>query len=619
MAKRSLSDEQRLDTLYSYDILDSEEDREFDNLAKLAAQICEVPLAKINFLDDKRQWSKANYGNDIKEMPLETSFCSYTIVEDDYLMVEDASKDDRFNNFEFVVEDPKLRFYAGVNIKGGEQNIGTICVLGREPKSLSDSQLSALKTLANEVEARLELRKNNKELATITTFLETSVDLMLIIDPETLVIERINKEGTFIFGNKTTEEYLKPLSELFPQWDYIEELRNWDQNEREDTFATESVIRRNDELIHLKLNAVKKYGKWLITGNNITQRKTAEEDLIKEKRFSDIIIDSLPIDFYMFDEEQNLIRWNKNVILSTGYSNKEVQHLKPNDFFKDKDEERIQDYIRNTMNGEEGYIEADLEKKDGTSELFLFNATAFEINDAKYLIGTGQSICRQKENQEKLENILEEKDILLTEVHHRVKNNLAVISGFLQMEEFIQKHEQTKSVLMSNHMRVKSMALIHEDLYKVESFSGIKFDGYLNKLLDVIKEKMCPKNKQIELVLSVDSIEININQAIPLALIINELVSNAYKYAFEGRNEGTITVDLNKEGEEIHLRIKDDGIGLPEKFVLEESPTLGATLVMSYSEQIDSDINIKSENGTEYQLTFKNKKSQKGSSSRTFI
>ncbi|HBX64707.1 MAG TPA: hypothetical protein DEG32_00550 [Balneolaceae bacterium] len=113
----------------------------------------------------------------------------------------------------------------------------------------------------------------------------------------------------------------------------------------------------------------------------------------------------------------------------------------------------------------------------------------------------------------------------------------------------------------------------------------------------------------------------NLNQAVPLALIIHELVSNAYEYAFQGRKNGTIEIDLIQQGEEVHLLIQDDGVGLPDGFVLENSPTLGATLVLTYSEQIKSEIKIESHplKGTKYELIFENRKDRKGSSANMMV
>lgn len=602
--------------------MDTEDDQEFDNLAKLAAQICDVPIAKINFIDEQRTWSKANYGNFLKESPREYNFCHTTIQQDEFMVIEDASKDDRFNDFEFVIEDPKLRFYAGVNIKKNQQNLGTICVLGQEPKQLSDSQLSALKTLASEVEARMELNLKNKELETTAAFLEASVDLMLILDAETLMVEKVSRNGDKLFPKLNPKDLLKPLDELLPNWNYTQRLRECFASGIT-TFSTESKVHINGEDLYLQLHAIVKDKQWLITAKDITPKRVAEEEVLREQQFSNAIIQALPISFFMYNENGNLIKWNRNAVSPIGYTDEEYAELTPMDFFDGEDLARIQEYIRKTLASEKslGSIQASLVRKDGVREPYLFNGVCFKKGGREYLIGTGQSIAAQRKYQQKLEALLAEKEVILAEVHHRVKNNLAVISGFLQMQEFLSEDEVAKSVLLSNHMRVKSMAFIHEELYKVEDFNGIRFDEYLAELLHFIQEKRSSADKNITLKTIIAPFEMNVNQALPLALIINELVSNAYEYAFIGKSTGEIEVELRIKGNEIHLFVRDDGVGLPEGFVLEKSPTLGTTLVSSYSEQINSEINITSsaDEGTEYELIFHHKKTHKGSAANVFL
>ncbi|MAL16699.1 MAG: hypothetical protein CL670_09010 [Balneola sp.] len=616
------AEKQRLETLLEYEILDTEESREFDNLVKLAAQICEVPIAKINFLDDKRTWSKANYGNDIKESPREMNFCHTTIKNDKFMVVEDATKDERFREFEFVAKDPKIRFYAGVNIKKNKQNLGTICVLGMEPKTLSEMQLNALHTIANEIEVRLELIKKNIELETTSTFLKASVDLMLIIDPETLKINKCIENGVKIFSSHLDSKDQEKSLTAFRGWPLVGQLQKY-HTEGVDEFETETSLLLDDKELHLEINAIKKDGKWLITAKDITERVEAEMEVMREKLFTESIINSLPVNFFMYDENGDFIRRRESKSSVDGYPDDEFAKMSPLDFFSGDDVERVEEYIKKTMSQDEplGGIEADLIRKDGEKEPHLFNAVCFNKNGKKYLVGTSQSIKAQRDYQKKLEKLLTEKEVLLAEVHHRVKNNLAVISGFLQMQEFMTDNVQAKSVLLSNHMRVKSMALIHEDLYKLGDFGGINFQEYLSNLLEFIDQKKKSKETNITLKTNISFLELNLNQAVPLALIIHELVSNAYEYAFQGRKNGTIEIDLIQQGEEVHLLIQDDGVGLPDGFVLENSPTLGATLVLTYSEQIKSEIKIESHplKGTKYELIFENRKDRKGSSANMMV
>jgi PAS domain S-box-containing protein len=615
MANLDTKEQNRLETLRSYDIIDSPEEEEFDRLIQLAAEICEVPFGKINFIDESRTWSKANFGNDIKETPREVSFCHHTIQSDSHLIVEDTLENENFRELPFVIENPKVRFYAGFNIKSKGHNLGTVCVLGTEPKKLSDSQFNALSIIASEIQTRLELKKKNKDLETLTAFLEASVEAMLIVDPVDFKILHTNSNGSDLLNRILPDGRSKGLFKALPGWNFVEKLKTWNKNGASDLFNIETQITvHSGDRVFMEVNAISKFGKWLITFQDITKRKLAEEGLIEEKKLSDAIINALPIDFYMFDEEMNLSRWNKNLRNNTGYSDDELGKLKPTDFFIGKDVKRIQEHIQKTLNGDADFIQADLVRKDGEKIPFLFSAVSFKDGDKTYLLGTGQNISNQIDQQGKLRNLLNEKEVLLQEVHHRVKNNLAIISGFLQLQEVVSEHERTRSVLRSNYRRVKSMSLIHEELYKAKDFSGIEFDHYLKLMLEELKNSFLHSDKNIELVIDSDALYMNLNQAVPLALIINELVSNAFTFAFEGKHQGTISVQVKEADDIIEVCVADNGNGLPEDFKFEESPTLGTTIVMSYSKQLKAEVEIESKEGTNIYLTFKNRLDTRGTS-----
>lgn len=156
-------EEQRVRELLRYNILDTPDEKEFDDLTKVAAYLCKVKYAQINFLDHDRQCSKSCYGWNVREISREKSICHYTIQQDKYLVVNNLNKDPRFNNSDYV-KDKSLQFYAGVVLKSNGYNLGTLCVFGEEPKQLADQQLESLQILGNEVEARLELRMKREEL-----------------------------------------------------------------------------------------------------------------------------------------------------------------------------------------------------------------------------------------------------------------------------------------------------------------------------------------------------------------------------------------------------------------------------------------------------------------------
>ncbi len=171
-----LEEEKRIDDLYSYNLLDTEREANFDNLTRIAAQICGTSISVISLVDAERQWFKSTFGVDAQETPREVSFCQYAIMDDILFEVNDALQDDRFKNNPLVTGAPDIRFYAGAPLKTNTgYNIGTLCVIDNKPKALSEEQKLVLRALANEVMARFEMRKNNFLLAEANNNLQNTL------------------------------------------------------------------------------------------------------------------------------------------------------------------------------------------------------------------------------------------------------------------------------------------------------------------------------------------------------------------------------------------------------------------------------------------------------------
>jgi PAS domain S-box-containing protein len=213
------------------------------------------------------------------------------------------------------------------------------------------------------------------------------------------------------------------------------------------------------------------------------------------------------------------------------------------------------------------------------------------------------NITDRKISEEKIKQSLNEKEVLLKEVHHRVKNNLQIISSILNLQSSTITDQQTIELLRNSQDRIRSMSLIHELLYQTKDFSTINFSEYIQSIATNLFQSYT-QNKMIELKLDLDSIYLDLDLAIPCGLIINELITNSLKYGFENAQAGEIRISLKKEEDIVILQIGDSGKGLPSHIDFRETESLGMQLVVSLTDQIDGEINLNNNNGAHYELKF---------------
>lgn len=202
-----------------------------------------------------------------------------------------------------------------------------------------------------------------------------------------------------------------------------------------------------------------------------------------------------------------------------------------------------------------------------------------------------------------LQRNVEEKEILIQEIHHRVKNNLQMISSLLNLQSAKITDESVLDALDDSKSRVNSMALVHQKLYQTEEFSNINFQEYIDQLVINVAMSYDLEGK-IESKVDAAGFHFGINTAIPLGLIVNELLTNSYKHAFIGRKSGNIDIKLVRDDDRFVITIKDDGVGLPDDFTFEETDSLGLELVSALTEQLDGSITYRNENGARIDISF---------------
>ena len=216
-----------------------------------------------------------------------------------------------------------------------------------------------------------------------------------------------------------------------------------------------------------------------------------------------------------------------------------------------------------------------------------------------------RDVTERKQAEKQIKASLKEKEVLLKEIHHRVKNNLQIISSLLKLQSRSIKDEQTLAMFNESQSRIRTMALIHESLYQSNDLSRINFAEYIQKLVANLLRSYEINSSAIKPVINVDNVFLEIDVAVPCGLIINELVSNSLKYAFPSGKEGKIQVDFSSENERnFTLSVSDNGVGLPKNLNILETKTLGLQLVNNLVDQLEGTVKNNVDGGTEFRITF---------------
>jgi PAS domain S-box-containing protein len=240
--------------------------------------------------------------------------------------------------------------------------------------------------------------------------------------------------------------------------------------------------------------------------------------------------------------------------------------------------------------------------------LWLNNIVGLSSTDgtSKLLRGIMIDISERKEMEGLLKQSLVEKDLLLKEIHHRVKNNLQIISSLLNLQKNYVSSDECSSVLDESQNRVHSMALIHEKLYQTENLTQISFADYVQDLTTFLFRSYGVETSKVRFTVNSEAF-LNIDTAIPCGLIVSELISNALKYAFRQKPGGEIFVETHQENGTFELWVKDDGIGFPEDLDFRNTKSLGMRLVTSLTKQLQGKIELQRACGTIFRISFPNK------------
>lgn len=235
--------------------------------------------------------------------------------------------------------------------------------------------------------------------------------------------------------------------------------------------------------------------------------------------------------------------------------------------------------------------------------LTLVIVLKYNVLQSQQKVALDSRIAVNEQQKQLLEETLKDRNILLSEIHHRTKNNLAIVSSMLNLQRHQVDNEQLKTILMDCSNRVHSMATVHQKLYEKGNFTKIDLKDYLEDLIRDLQSTIFPGNKTIQMVVEIDSFQLTSDKAIPCALILNELITNSVKHAFKER-DGKLEIRIRKIASQILLMIHDNGPGFdydPKK----NYASLGMTLIEALTEQLDGNFEYNTKDGTTFTLSFK--------------
>jgi len=345
---------------------------------------------------------------------------------------------------------------------------------------------------------------------------------------------------------------------------------------------------------------------------DITERKRAEETLQAREAYLDQLFESAQEAIVMADSEGRALRINKEFTRVFGYTTKEAVKRKVDELIVPKKlQQEASSITRNVSKGEKIAIETVRCHKDGTPIDVSVLASPIIINDELAgTFGIYRNITRRKRDEEQIRASLKEKEILLQEINHRVKNNMQIISSLLNLQSRHIEDKKSLELFQSSQNRVKSMALIHERLYQSKDFARVDVADYVRSLTNQLFITYGIDQSSIRLKIDIKDIFLDMNTAIPCGLIINELVSNSLEHAFPRGAQGEIKIamhPLNKN--EIELIVSDNGVGMPEGTELKNSRSLGLYLVsMLAQDQLHGEIKLDRKKGTAFHFRLKVKK-----------
>jgi PAS domain S-box-containing protein len=447
------------------------------------------------------------------------------------------------------------------------------------------------------------------------TIVENIPNMIFLKDAKNLRFVQFNKAGEDLVGYSRDELFGKSDYDFFPkeQADFFVEKDQDVLHRQHFVDIPEEFLQTRHKgvrTLHTKKVALFDAGgepEYLLgISEDITEHRQAMEALRKSEEKYRAIFDESVATIFVFDNGKNFLDCNQAGLDLLGYSREELSRMRISDV--DADPVIVLPAHQQLLSG--GRLvnyEHKLRRKCGTIITVLNNSRPLTDphGNVTGMLSTLVDISEIKLAEEALMANVQEKEVLLREVHHRVKNNMQVISSLLTLQAERARNEQVRQTLLDSHQRILAMAMIHEALYDSPNLAALDLSAYVKSLADHL-QGIYSGQADIAIIPEVDNIQLSIDQAVPCGLIINELVSNAFKHAFPGGRRGTVQIRIFALDEaEVVLEVRDDGVGLAAELDLRNPPSLGLRLVQGLLKyQLRGSLKVVIDGGTAFTVRW---------------
>ncbi|MEI6292665.1 MAG: PAS domain S-box protein [Methanomicrobiales archaeon] len=551
-----------------------------------------------------------------------TSFNSHHALIMKMLYGEDIETGRSIFDYQSVTEDSKRaknnidRALAGEQFTdeaySGEEDSRRYFEVTHNPVKNSDNSIIGVAVFAGDITDRKNAERDLRQSAEkYQTLIESANEGIIVIQDGK--IPYANPKARSIIGYPAESLAGKEFTDFVHPEDRDQTFERHLKRIRGDNFESVALLRIFDRegTIHwLEVNAV------LIQWNgrpatlnfiiDISKRKKAELALRQSEEKYRNVIEHIQDVFYRTDNSGLIIMASPSFESVFGYDSPDDYLNKPITTLYREPEQRDGFLAEISKKGFVENYPVLLQKKDGTPLVISASSHYYQDTPGNILgiEGILRDVTSEKEAEEALRNSLAEKEVLLKEIHHRVKNNLQIVSGLMYLQSKLTKDPETIEILSACRNRIVSMALLHENLFQVSNFSSVSMEPYINNLVRYLADSY---DAAKSLTFGVDipgDIKLDIDTGIAIGMIITELATNAIKYAFSPGESGRVGVTLHRSGGGMLLVVSDNGKGIPDGFDLTSSPGLGMNLVKNLVKQIHGTMDVKGGKGTEINILF---------------